>query len=649
MTDAELPTLIPRRVLFGNPTRASPRLSPDGRRFSYLAEREGVLNVFVGPSDNPAAAQPVTDDRDRGVRIYFWAYTSQHILYLQDKGGDENWRVYVVDLESGASRDLTPFDGVQARIDAVSADLPDEILISLNNRQPELHDLYRVNIRTGERTLLYENEGFVSFLCDEQFTLRLGAVMNPDGGIDYLRRAADGWTPFINVGPDDALTTAPLAYDQTGRRLYVIDSRDRDTAALYEVALNDAGEQIEQRLLIADDRADISDTTSDPQSHIVQAAASSYDRKLWRTIDAALEPDFAYLATVARGEIDILSRTRDDSAWIVAYTRDDGPVSYYRYERQSERTAAFLFSNRAALEDAPLTQMQPHVIPARDGLELVSYLSLPQPDAGQAKPPQPLPMVLLVHGGPWARDAWGYQPEHQWLANRGYAVLSVNFRGSTGFGKAFLNAANRQWSAKMHDDLLDAVNWAIERHIADPAKIAIMGGSYGGYATLVGLTFTPDVFACGVDIVGVSNLVTLLESVPDYWKPMLDMFTTRVGDHRTDEGRAFLNACSPLSKVDQITKPLLIAQGANDPRVKRAESDQIVAAMQQRNIPVTYVLYPDEGHGFARPENNLSFYVVAEAFLAEHLGGRFEPPAGEFSGSSIEVLAGEERIPGLRE
>jgi dipeptidyl aminopeptidase/acylaminoacyl peptidase len=292
--------------------------------------------------------------------------------------------------------------------------------------------------------------------------------------------------------------------------------------------------------------------------------------------------------------------------------------------------------------------MRPVVIPARDGLKLVSYLTLP-PEVDEDRPPRPLPMVLDVHGGPWARDEWGFNAVHQWLANRGYAVLSVNFRGSTGFGKEFTNAGNREWAGKMHDDLLDAVDWAVEQKIADRGRVAILGGSYGGYATLVGLTFSPDVFACGVDIVGPSNILTLLSTIPPYWQPMVQMFKDRVGDFTTHEGKTFLEERSPLSRVDRIARPLLIGQGANDPRVKQAESDQIVRLMRQKEIPVTYVLYPDEGHGFARPENRLSFNAVVEAFLAQHLGGRYEPVGDDFAGSSISVPTGADGVPGLSE
>ena len=328
---------------------------------------------------------------------------------------------------------------------------------------------------------------------------------------------------------------------------------------------------------------------------------------------------------------------------------DSGPVRYYLYDRKT-KNAKFLFTNRPELENAKLAKMHPQVITSRDGLNLVSYITLPtwtDPDEN-GRPDKPLPMVLFVHGGPWARDSWGYHSYHQWLANRGYAVLSVNYRGSTGFGKDFINASNFEWAGKMHDDLIDAVDWAVKSRIADKNKVAIMGGSYGGYATLVGLTFTPDTFACGVDIVGPSNLVTLLESIPPYWAPMIEIFAKRVGDHRTEDGRKLLTERSPLTRVDRITKPLLIGQGANDPRVKQAEADQIVEAMQKKNIPVTYVLYSDEGHGFARPENKTSFNAVAEAFLAKHLGGRNEPMSEDMcAGSTIAIPTGAENIPGL--
>jgi dipeptidyl aminopeptidase/acylaminoacyl peptidase len=437
-----------------------------------------------------------------------------------------------------------------------------------------------------------------------------------------------------------------VGFDGTGDVLYMKESRGRDTAALVARRLPSG----EATLLAEDPQADAADVMRHPTERHVQAVSFVYDRERWQVLDPAIEPDLAYLRTVADGEVEVISRTLDDRFWIVLYLVDDGPARYHLYDRE-QRAARFLFTNRRDLEGQPLAKMLPAVVRARDGLNLVSYYTLPLNSDGDGDgiPDRPLPMVLVPHGGPWGRDFWGYDPWHQWLANRGYAVLCVNFRSSTGFGKTFVNAGNYQWGGKIMEDQIDAVHWAVERGIADPARVAVMGGSFGGYSTLGGLTFTPEVFACGVDIVGPSNLITLLESIPPYWQPMLDMFTSRVGDPRTEEGRALLRKHSPLSYADRICRPLLIGQGANDPRVKQAEADQIVSAMQAKGIPVTYVLYPDEGHGFARPENNLSFNAIAEIFLARCLGGRYEPIGGDFAGSSLTVPVGAEEVPGVGE
>jgi len=649
MSTQPIPDLIPRELLFGNPDKASARISPDGQWISYLAPVSGILNVWVAPANDLAAAKAVTNDTGRGVRMYTWTYTNQHLLYIQDQGGDENWRVYSVDLQSGETSDLTPFDNVQAQISGVSANSPNEILISINDRDPQLHDLYRANINTGKLTLVLENEGFLAFVTDADYNVRYAAAVTPDGGMQYMRyvgaESDEPWVPFAEIAMKDSLTTVPVGMNATGDTLYMIDSRGRDTAALMAIDTATSG----ATLLAENPKADAGGTMRHPTKLTVEAVSFTYEREEWTILDDSIAADLAFLHTVADGEVDVLDRTLDDQTWIVAYTMDNGPVRYYRYDR-ADKKAEFLFTNRTALEGLPLTKMHSVVIPARDGLELVSYYSLPSWTYNDDNPipTEPLPMILLVHGGPWARDDWGYNPVHQIFANRGYAVLSVNFRSSTGFGKTFLNAGNREWGKKMHDDLLDAVDWAVEAGIADRNQVAIMGGSYGGYATLAGLTFTPEVFACGVDIVGPSNLNTLLESVPEYWKPMIQMMYTRVGDPTTEEGQALLTDRSPLTHADKIQRPLLIGQGANDPRVKQAESDQIVDAMQEKGIPVTYVLYPDEGHGFARPENNLSFFAVAEAFLAKCLENeRYEPITGNFEGSSIEVPTGAGDVPGL--
>lgn len=648
MTPPAVP-LIPRRVLFGNPDKTQVRLAPDGSKIAYLAPLDGVLNVWVAPRDDLVAAQPVTHDTGRGIRFYEWAYDGRHILYIQDQGGDENWHLYGVDLDTGQVSDLTPLEGVQARLVRLSPRRPDHILIGLNDRDRALHDVYALDLQTGERKLVQENPGMLDFVADDELRIRLGISTSPDGGQEWFEPDGNGgWKPLLVVGMEDVLTTYPVGFDKSERVLYMADSRGRNTAALVAWDM----ESGQTTLLAENPLVDLDDVMIHPTEKRVQAVAFTYERKHWQVLDDEIADDLALLRTLAPGDIEIVSRTLDDRWWIVAYLLDDSPLRYYLYDHQA-RQAHFLFTDRAALEGFTLARMHSAVIKSRDGLNLVCYYTLPHGFEGDEfnvvgiQVRQPPPMVLLVHGGPWGRDQWGFNAHHQWLANRGYAVLSVNFRGSTGFGKAFVNAGNREWGAKMHDDLIDAVNWAVEKGIADPQRIAIMGGSYGGYATLVGLTMTPDVFACGVDIVGPSNLVTLLETIPPYWKPQLELFTTRVGDLRTLEGREFLRSRSPLTYVERICRPLLIGQGANDPRVKQAESDQIVAAMQAKGIPVTYVVYPDEGHGFARPENRLSFNAVAEAFLAQCLGGRAEPIGEDFKGSSITIPAGAEGIEGV--
>jgi dipeptidyl aminopeptidase/acylaminoacyl peptidase len=644
------PVLIPRKVLFGNPTRATARISPNGKWLSYLAPVDGLLNVFVAPVDDLAAAKQVTFDKVRDVRSYFWAYTGEHILYSQDKGGDENWHVYAVDVATLDVKDLTPLEKVHARMEGVSERFPGEVLIGLNDRDPRLHDVYRVDIKSGQRKLIQQNPGVAGYVTDDDFRVRFALNFTADGGQVLLTapesHAEDpaAWKEFLTIGPEDAMTTGPAGFDKSGDVLYLQDSRDRDTGALFSVNLKTG----EKKLIAENAKADASEIIAHPTEKNVQAVGFTYARREWQIVDPAIKADLDYLESVEDGEVMITSRTLDDKLWTVAYILDDGPVKFYLYDRPAKK-ARHLFNSRDDLDGYPLVKMHAPLVKTRDGLELVCYLSLPpgsDPD-GDGVPNEPLPMVLDVHGGPWARDEWGFSSEHQWLANRGYAVMNVNYRGSTGFGKRFTNAANGEWAGKMHDDLLDAVEWAVARGVARRDKVAIMGGSYGGYATLVGLTYTPETFACGVDIVGPSSLVTLMHNVPDYWMPFMPVMKVRVGDVDTEEGRKELEARSPLNRVDKIQRPLLIGQGANDPRVKQLEADQIVAAMEAKHIPVTYVLYPDEGHGFAREPNRTSFNAVTEAFLSPILGGRFEPIGEDFEGASIHIPAGADHVPGL--
>lgn len=639
--------LIPRRVLFGNPDRSSPSISPDGRHVGFLAPVDGVLNVWVGPAEEPEAAEPVTEDRERGIRMYFWAYTNDHVIYLQDRRGDENWRVYLTDVAGRETRDLTPLEGVQARVMKVGYRFPDTVLVGLNDRDPRYHDVYRLDLKSGERELMLQHDRFAGFTIDDDYNIRLAHEFDDEGNMQLWEAAGDGkWDLFTTIPREDTLTTGPAGFSKDGTKLFMRDSRGRDTAALTVLDLETGGEEV----LVEDERVDVGGVLRHPTERHVEAVSVYYKRPERVFLDEEIREEFEHLETLEEGEVSVAGRTLADDRWLVGYWSDTAPSRYYSYDRD-EKQADFLFVTRDDLLEQPLVPMHPVSIESRDGRGLVSYLSLPPgsaPDGGHV-PSEPQPMVLYVHGGPWGRDTWGFSSAHQWLANRGYAVLSVNFRGSTGFGKEFVNAGDQEWAGRMHDDLIDGVDWAVQQGVAAPDRVAIMGGSYGGYATLVGLTFTPEVFACGVDLVGPSNLITLLESMPEYWKPMLEMFCSRVGDFRRAEGRKLLEDRSPLHRVESICRPLLIGQGANDPRVKRAESDQIVEAMQDRDIPVTYVLYPDEGHGMARPENRLSFYAVAESFLGTHLGGRFEPVGQDFEGSSIQILCGADQIPGLPE
>ena len=644
--------LIARAALFGNPVKAQARLSPDGKYLSFLAPEDGVLNVWVGPAGQLAQAQPITRDRKRGIRQHLWADDSRHVLFLQDEGGDENWRVHSVDVQSGKEINLTPLDKVRAEIVGLSPERPGVALVALNDRDPEWHDLYEIDISSGERKLVERNDQqFAGYLEDLQLRPRLAVKTLADGGGELFRRTDRGWVSFLKYGQADSLTFQPLVVEQSGNTALLLSSVGRDKAALVRVELATAA----QTVLAESNQADISNVWLQPRTRVPQAYTVEYLTNELQPLPHSdvsqdVSQDIERLKGALGPQFELVSRTLDDSRWIVAVNDPVHVSTTYLYERAGGKVTK-LFDSRPELMGAPLQPMKPVEVRSRDGLTLVAYLTLPPGTDPRAtgRPSQPLPLVLDVHGGPWARDSYGFNPEHQWLANRGYAVLSVNYRGSTGFGKKFLNAGDHEWAGKMHDDLLDAVDWAVREQVAAAGKVAIYGGSYGGYATLVGLTFTPDRFACGVDIVGPSNLQTLLGSIPPYWKSFFDDMARRIGDPRTEKGRELLKARSPLTHVDKISRPLLIAQGANDPRVKQAESDQIVAAMQAKGLPVTYVLYPDEGHGFARPQNRISFYAVSEGFLSQCLGGRFEPVAEDFAGASLKVPAGADRIPGLTE
>jgi len=607
--------LVPRQVLFGNPERVSPRISPDGKRLAWIAPDEGVLNVWVGAVGAALdEAKAVTQDRDRGIRSFFWAHDNRHLLYVQDVGGDEDWHLFAVDLDTETTRDLTPFDAVQARVEESDKRFPDTVLVGLNRDNPELHDVYRLDLASGELEKIVENPGFVGFLADVDFKVRAGLAPLPDGGMVLMVRDTedDEWRALLQYGQDDSLTTEPVAFTLDGTGLWMVSSVGANAGRLVRLDIATGNTTV----IAEDPQYDVAGVRLHPDTREPQAVTYIKERASYDILDPEIEEDAAALFAVDPGDLSLTGHDDTDRTWLAAYMNDDGPVRYYAYDRDSKQ-ATFLFEHQPALSDYQLAKMEPFSYTARDGLTIHGYLTFPP---GQDR--QNLPTVLNVHGGPWARDTWGYDPEAQWLGNRGYLCVQVNFRGSTGYGKDFVNAGDKEWGAKMHDDLLDAVDWVVEQGHADRNRVAIYGGSYGGYAALAGAAFTPDVFACAVDIVGPSNLKTLIESIPPYWAPMIAQFHTRVGNPETEE--QFMWERSPLSKAGDIRIPLLIAQGANDPRVKQAESEQIVAVLQEKGIDHEYMLFPDEGHGFAKPENRLKFYAAAERFLAKHLGGRFE-------------------------
>jgi dipeptidyl aminopeptidase/acylaminoacyl peptidase len=639
--------LIERTKLFGNPSKSGGQVSPDGKWLSWVAPRDGVRNVWVAPIGDLTKARPMTAEKKRPVQGYFWAPDSSAILFINDNGGDENFKVYGVNVATGEQKALTPFDKTRAQILGVSRTVKDRILVGLNNRDPRWHDVHSLDLKTGQLSLVFKNDRFGSFVADDALNVRLGVKPRADGGQEIF--TIDGQTvsakPLRVIEPEDALSTAPASYTFDGSTLYWLDSSGRNTAALIAQDVKTG----KTTVLGEDPRADVQGAIGDPKTGRVQAYAVNYLKTEWRALDPGTKAELDFLKSRLKGQFAVTSRSNDDHLWVVAEDRVTEPTTAWLYDRKA-KTLTKLYTTRPELEGAPLQPMHPVEIKTRDGHTQVSYLTLPpgSDTNGDGKPDKAVPLVLLVHGGPWGRDAFGYNSLHQWLANRGYAVLSPNFRASTGFGKAWINAGDKQWGRKMHDDLLDAVDWAVKSGVTKADKVAIMGGSYGGYATLAGLAFTPDTFACGVDIVGPSNLNTLLKTIPPYWQSIRAQFVRSMGDPDTAEGQALLKERSPLTKADQIKRPLLIAQGANDPRVNKAESEQIVEAMKAKNIPVTYVLFPDEGHGFARPENNLAFYATAEHFLERCLGGRAEPFGAVLKASSMQVVHGAEFSPGLK-
>ncbi len=607
--------MIPRDVLFGNPDKSRPRISPDGTRLAYLAPDRGVMNVWVrtiGEKND----HPITKDRDRGIRRYFWAENDHQILYIQDKAGDENWHLYAVDLTTNEERDLTPFDKVQAGIIGISPKFPNDIFVALNRIDPDRHDIYRLNIETGDLTLAVENlNGFIGFVPNHDFIISAALRSRDDGGLElFVRDDADApWRLLYSWGPADLLNGGPRGFTPHNDGLYVQSSADTGTTELRQIDIA-TGKGV---TLAGDPRSDLAGIVIHPTKHTVQAVGFMKERMVWKVLDEEVKEDFAIIKRLHRGSFTIINRDRADQTWLVAIDSDLGPLRYYAYDRIA-KTGQLLFTNRSAMEQATFAKMEPIRFKTRDGLSVIAYLTTPRGLVAKN-----LPMVLLVHDGPWSRDDWGYDGEAQWLANRGYAVLQVNYRGSLGYGKDFSNAANRDWGGKMQTDLLDGLDWAVKKRIADPTRVAIMGSGFGGYAALQGLTTTPGVFVCGISNDAPLDLRSYARNIIRDRKSIETIVWDRIGHPERDA--ELLWSQSPLKHVDKIVKPLLMAHGANHPRIPIDEVREMVELLRVAGKDIEFVAYADEGEGFAIPENRVDFYDRAEKFLAKHLGGRYEP------------------------
>lgn len=628
---SQQPPIIDRELFFGDPEISGAQISPDGKYLTFLKQFNKVRNIWIKKIDEPfEAAKPITADTKRPVTNYFWTEDSKYVIYVQDKDGDENFRVYAVNpFESGdpvpPAKNLTPFENVRAMIIDVPKKTPDEIIVGLNDRDPSLHDVYRLNIVTGERKLLFENkENIAGWATDLDGNLKLAIRQTDDGGTEILRIGANNkLTKIYEVEFEE--TASPIRFTKDGNAFYLMTNkgknRDKIQLELYDLKTG-------KSKLIDKDPLDEVDLAGALFSDLTNELLMTYyigEKVRIYPKEKNFKKDFEILLKqVPSGNIGFISISQDENLWLVSVSSDVDPGSVYLFDRQKGK-AELVYKSRPNLPSEWLSEMKPIKYKARDGMTIYGYLTIPK-----GLEPKNLPVVMLIHGGPWARDVWGYNPLVQFLANRGYAVFQPNFRGSTGYGKKYLNAGNKQWgTGSMQHDITDAVYFLIQQGIADPKRVAIAGGSYGGYATLAGLAFTPDLYACGFDIVGPSNIITLLNSIPPYWKPVQKIFTLRVGDKDNPLERKMLEEQSPLNSATKIKAPLYVVQGANDPRVKKAESDQIVAALRDLGREVEYMLAPDEGHGFLNELNRLAMYTAMEKFFYKHLKGRLQEDVRE--------------------
>jgi dipeptidyl aminopeptidase/acylaminoacyl peptidase len=624
--DYQVP-LLDRALFFEDPEYASAEISPDGKWIAFVKPYQGIMNIWVKAFDQPfEAAWPVTADTKRPVRSYFWSQNSDSILYVQDNGGDENFHIYALDpatdiRKDGVAppRDLTPLENVRAAIYALPESTPEFMIIGLNDRDPRIHDVYRLSIKTGARELLVKNDALIGgWTTDLSGKVRLAVRQNQEGGTEILK-VNDGKVGDTIYTCNALETCGPSRFHKDGKRFYMITDKGQRDLTEFVLMDYDSG-KLELVSRDPEGRVNFGGASFSDATEELVAVVYNDDRLRIIFFDKDKEKRYNDLKQrLPDGDLSFPSSTEDESRRLISISSDVNPTSVYAYDEKTDQLTK-LFDTRPDLPSDQLATMKAIRYEARDAVEIPAYLTLPRVASATN-----LPTVILPHGGPWGRDSWGYDSFAQFLANRGYAVLQPNFRGSAGFGKAFLNAGNNEWGTGiMQHDITDGVAYLIKEKIADPDRIAIMGGSYGGYATLAGVTFTPTLYAAGVSIVGPSNLLTLLNSIPPYWAPQRKMFMLRVGDLDTEAGQAQLRSQSPFLHAKQIEAPMLIVQGANDPRVKKAESDQIVVALRDAEHPVEYLLAENEGHGYANVDNRMAMFVAIEAFLAKHIGGRYQ-------------------------
>lgn len=637
LASGQLPPLIDRDAFFGEVEIAGAQISPDGRFVSFLKPYKGVRNLWVKKTEEPfEAARPMTAETKRPLASYFWTRDAKFLLFTKDNDGDENYNVFSVDPAAPAApvtgvpaaRDLTGVKGARVFIYSLPKNQPDTVFLGLNDRDKAWHDLYKLSLGTGQKTLVRKNTDRVSaWIFDNKGELRMAMRSADNGDTEFLRVDADKFAKIYTCSVLE--TCAPVRFDKENKQVYIMTNQGaaRD---LVELALLDPATGA-TRLVETDPlkRVDLAGPMfSDLTDELIGTIyLDERERVLWR--NKAFEADYNWVKSKLGADMQFGfgSHTKDETVWVINASSDREPSAVYLFDRKARKLNP-LYKVREKLPREHLASMQPIRYESSDGLEIPAYLTLPK-----GVPAKNLPLVIVPHGGPWSRDVWGYSSLAQFLANRGYAVLQMNFRGSTGYGKKFLDKGNGEWGRKMQDDVTWGVKALVQKGIADPKRVAIMGGSYGGYATLAGVAYTPDVYAAAVSIVGPSNLITLLDSIPPYWESFRKTMYARMADPGTPEGKKRLEEMSPLNYARNIKTPLMIMQGANDPRVNKAESEQIVVALRDRGFPVEYILFPDEGHGFARPVNMLASMAAAEQFLGKRIGGRLQ------EGGTPEALA----------